>query len=335
LELSRISDSAYTNITGSIYSDLLPLVTSGSSGPILPVASFSSNVTSGNKPLTIAFTDTSTGSPATWSWNFGDGTSATTKNPVHTYSGAGSYTVALTATNTAGSSNTTTKYNYITVTESTPIPKLVADFSGNITSGNAPLNVAFTDKSTGSPNSWKWSFGDGTSATTKNPVHTYSGAGSYTVTLIANNTAGSSNTTTKSAYIKVGTVTPKPVASFSSNATSGIAPLTVLFTSTSTNAASVSWNFGDGTPVVTGTPVSHTFTNTGTSAKTITVTLTATNLNNTSTKTGTITVNPQPVLPVLPVASFTISPTTGVTATTFTFTDTKYQCTNHMDLEIW
>ena len=231
--------------------------------------------------------------------------------------------MALTATNTAGSSNTTTKSNYITVTESTPVPKLVADFSGNITSGNAPLNVAFTDKSTGSPNSWKWSFGDGTSATTKNPVHTYSGAGSYTVTLIANNTAGSSNTTTKSAYIKVGTVTPKPVASFSSNATSGIAPLTVLFTSTSTNAASVSWNFGDGTPVVTGTPVSHTFTNTGTSAKTVTVTLTATNLNGTSTKTGTVTVNPQPVLPVLPVASFTISPTTGVTATTFTFTDTS------------
>jgi len=81
-----ISDSAYTNISGSIYSDLLPLVTSGSPGPILPVASFSSNVTSGNKPLTIAFTDTSTGSPATWSWSFGDGTSATTKNPVHIYS---------------------------------------------------------------------------------------------------------------------------------------------------------------------------------------------------------------------------------------------------------
>jgi parallel beta-helix repeat protein len=113
-----------------------------------------------------------------------------------------------------------------------------------------------------------------------------------------------------------------PVANFSSNVTYGTTPLTVLFTNTSTNAASVSWNFGDGTAAVPGTSVSHTFTNTGTSAQTFTVTLTATNPNGTSTKTGTVTVDPASV--VKPVASFTVSPTSGgTTATTYTFTNTS------------
>ena len=86
----------------------------------------------------------------------------------------------------------------------TTVPKPVAAFSASPTSGNAPLSVAFTDKSTGSPTSWKWNFGDGTSSTVKSPTHTYSSKGNYTVTLTATNAAGS-NTVTKSSYIKVTT----------------------------------------------------------------------------------------------------------------------------------
>ena len=124
-----------------------------------PVASFISNVTSGNAPLSVAFTDKSTGSPTSWKWTFGDGTTSTAKNPTHKYSAKGSYTVILTATNAAGS-NTITKSNYIKVTSASPTP--VADFWGLTLSGKAPLNVVFTDTSTGSPTSWKWNFGDGT-----------------------------------------------------------------------------------------------------------------------------------------------------------------------------
>jgi chitosanase len=78
----------------------------------------------------------------------------------------------------------------------------VASFSGRSTNGKAPLKVSFTDKSTGSPISWKWSFGDGTYSTAKNPVHKYSKAGKYTVSLTVKNVKGI-NTVKKSRYIKV------------------------------------------------------------------------------------------------------------------------------------
>jgi PKD repeat protein len=154
----------------------------------IPAAAFSASPTSGNTPLNVVFTDQSTGLPTSWSWNFGDGTSATTKNPTHTYTKAGSYTVALTATNTAGS-NTATKSGYIKVTAPV-IP--AAAFSGYPTSGTVPLKVQFTDKSTGNPTSWRWTFGDGTYSTTRSPVHTYYSKGRFTVTLTVKNAAGSS-----------------------------------------------------------------------------------------------------------------------------------------------
>jgi len=75
-----------------------------------------------------------------------------------------------------------------------------ADFSAYPRSGYSPLKVTFTDKSTSSPTSWKWSFGDGTYSTTKNPVHTYGKAGKYTVSLTVKNSSGSS-TETKYQYI--------------------------------------------------------------------------------------------------------------------------------------
>lgn len=165
----------------------------------VPVASFSASPTSGRASLSVQFTDKSTNSPSSWRWNFGDGTSSTSKNPAHTYSKAGTYTVTLTATNTAGS-NIATRSSYITVLAPVKIP--AASFSASPTSGKASLRVQFTDRSTESPTSWRWNFGDGTYSTSKNPVHTYSKTGKYTVTLTATNIAGS-NTRTMSSYITV------------------------------------------------------------------------------------------------------------------------------------
>ena len=79
-----------------------------------PVASFTSNVTSGTAPLTVGFTDTSTNSPTSWNWSFGDGTFSTTQNSIKLYSTAGNYVVTLNATN-AGGSNTTSPGTTITV----------------------------------------------------------------------------------------------------------------------------------------------------------------------------------------------------------------------------
>jgi parallel beta-helix repeat protein len=82
-----------------------------------PVANFTANPTSGNAPLAVQFTDTSTGSPTSWSWTFGDGAASTVENPSHTYSSAGTFTITLTASNASGSSS---KSLSISVTDPPP-----------------------------------------------------------------------------------------------------------------------------------------------------------------------------------------------------------------------
>jgi len=273
-----------------------------------PVASFTGSPTNGTVPLTVEFTDTSTGSPTSWSWSFGDGGTSSLQNPSHQYTAAGSYTVRLTASN-AGGSNTATKSGYITVT----VPPPVANFTGSPTNGAAPLTVQFTDTSTGSPTSWSWSFGDGGTSSSQNPSHQYAAAGSYTVSLTATNAAGS-NTATKSGYITV-TVAP-PVANFTGSPTDGVAPLTVQFTDTSTGSpTSWHWSFGDGQSTTAQNP-SHAYTTAGS----YTVSLTVSNAggSNTATKSGYITVAAAP-----PVAGFSASPRNGMVPLTVQFTDTS------------
>ena len=86
----------------------------------VPVASFTADRVTGQAPLPVNFTDTSTGNPYSWLWNFGDGTTSSARNPpTHTYSAPGNYTVMLRVKNPAGSSTTT---RVITVLPSRPSP---------------------------------------------------------------------------------------------------------------------------------------------------------------------------------------------------------------------
>jgi len=87
--------------------------------PPPPVADFSASPISGDAPLSVNFTDLSTGTVTAWSWNFGDDGTSTAQNPTHTYNAAGTYAVGLTATGPGGS-DTETKTDYITVTEAPP-----------------------------------------------------------------------------------------------------------------------------------------------------------------------------------------------------------------------
>jgi PKD repeat protein len=100
-----------------------------------PMANFVAASTSGNVPFTVNFTDQSTGSPTSWSWDFGDGGTSTQQNPAHTYNTAGTYSVTLTATSSCGSDGET-KANYITV--------------NNTPTGNLALNKLATASSTNS-----------------------------------------------------------------------------------------------------------------------------------------------------------------------------------------
>jgi glycine cleavage system H lipoate-binding protein len=81
--------------------------------------------------------------------------------------------------------------------------KPVAAFSASNISGSAPLIVAFTDLSYGSPTIWSWSFGDGGTSTTENPVHTYTAAGIYSVSLTASASGSVSNQTSTPTTITV------------------------------------------------------------------------------------------------------------------------------------
>jgi PKD repeat protein len=164
--------------------------------PPPPVAGFTASPTSGVAPLTVNFTDQSTGHIRTWAWNFGDGGTSAEQNPSYTYTTAGTFTVSLTVTG-AGGSNTRTRTGYIHVAE-----PLMADFSGSPRQGTAPLTVNFTDLSTGGATSWSWNFGDGHTSSAQNPSHNYTSTGDFTVSLTVTGN-GDSDTETKAAYIQV------------------------------------------------------------------------------------------------------------------------------------
>jgi subtilisin family serine protease len=112
-----------------------------------------------------------------------------------------------------------------------------AAFSGSPTSGQAPLAVAFTDQSTGSPTSWSWSFGDGGTSSAQHPTYTYSAAGTYDVSLTVSNANGSS-TETKIGYI---TVTAPP--------SSGITLTVTGYKIRSNRYADLSWSGATSTSV--------------------------------------------------------------------------------------
>jgi PKD repeat protein len=205
-------------------------------------ADFSSNVLSGCAPATVNFTDQSTGPVTSWSWNFGDGGTSSAQNPAHTYNAPGVYTVTLSA-GSAVCNDTEKKTGYITISS---VP--TAAFAGNPTSGGAPLTVSFTDQSTGVPTSWAWDFGDGGTATTKNPSHQYASPGTYTVTLTASNACGSDNEI-KVNYVTVSNCVPSNVArgktATASSSSSGDPPSRAVDGSTSTkwksNAGGTQW----------------------------------------------------------------------------------------------
>lgn len=277
-----------------------------------PVANFTANVTSGQVPLGVQFTDASTNSPTSWHWDFGDGTNATTQNPVHVYTSVGQYSVSLTATNSDGS-DTRTRTNYISVSTGTAGP--VANFTAKPTCGKVPLSVVFNDTSTGSPTSWFWNFGDGTNATTQNPVHIYTSSGKYTVSLTASNTGGS-NTITRQNYITVSGGSSKlPDADFEGKPTCGKAPLNVTFTDRSTGSPTIwYWDFGDGINATVKNPF-HTYTNPGK----YTVSLKVTNAAGSDTKVRQDYVSVSGSKPI--VADFEGTPTWGKAPLKVTFTD--------------
>ena len=124
---------------------------------------------------TVTFTDSSLGNPNNWYWQFGDATTSTLQNPVHTYTNNGLYNISLTISNSATDcSNIISKQLNVN-----NINDCVSGFS--FYSDVASNTVTFTDQSLGDITSYLWSFGDDSSSILQNPVHTYQQAGYYNV----------------------------------------------------------------------------------------------------------------------------------------------------------
>ncbi len=336
--LVYIKFESYNNNGNNLFIDNINIISTGAS---VPVAGFDANTTEGCGNLIVQFTDTSTGDPNEWSWDFGDGSTSTQQNPQHEYAAPGVYTVSLTASNTLGGDeiiaedlitvyelpsitlgdddaacdefiidagegwqsyewNGTPGEQTYTATESGTYTVIVTDengceasdniyieiypeiilsfettdetdtnafdgtatviidggtppylivwasgytgetqtgltqgpigitvtddngcsatsavtiytigqmpianFSADITSGCNEITVQFTDETTNDPDSWLWHFGDGNSSDEQNPVHTYTTAGTFSVSLTATNSQGNSEFTRED-YIGLG-----------------------------------------------------------------------------------------------------------------------------------
>jgi gliding motility-associated-like protein len=213
---------------------------------------------------TTSFTDLSTtaGGITGWSWNFGDTGSSTSSNPTHTYNSDGTYNVVLTVTSNNGCVSTITQP--VTVH---PLP--AAAFSS--TAQCFVDSVFFTDLSTvtsGTVNSWSWSFGDNGTSSSQDPGHFYTAPGTYTVQLIVASSFGCIDTITQNV-----TAQPSPLAEFGNStvclnaATSFTDSSTILFGS----IVSWAWSFGDNGTSSTQNPA-HTYASPGTYNVTLVVT---------------------------------------------------------------
>lgn len=194
-------------------------------------------------------TGTNVANPATYDWNFGDGTTGSGIVTTHAYTADNLYTVTLTVTDANGCDSSIQHQILIQHPE--------AAFSDSVLLiGCGVTNMQYTNNSTGlSVNAWQWSFGDGASASQENPMHAYTIPGTYTVTLISTNIAGCSDTISKSVDV------PGPSGTFSFTPSAACPPLTATFTAVSSTAISYTWDFGDGTVITTSDPViQHTYT---------------------------------------------------------------------------
>lgn len=196
----------------------------------------------------------------TYAWNFGDGGTSSSQNPVHNYTTAGPFNAKLTVTSNAGCTHDTTN------SVNTIYPQPVAAFT-------APAEVCFSkgvdfaDQSN-APNStvskWQWDFGDGSSSTQQHPSHTYAAAGPYNVSLTVTSAIGCVSTiATKPVLINA-----LPVADLFA-ATPTCEKRDITFTNSATAASGTvikwTWDFGDGTSAVktNNAALTHTYSSAG------------------------------------------------------------------------
>ena len=204
-----------------------------------PQAGFTSAV---NHPE-IEFTNTSTGA-SSFLWNFGDGNSSNTENPIHSYVNEGTYLVELMAMNICDTAIFLEEVEYYSTPE--------ANFSSTINEGCAPLTVTYDNLSSSNSVNFEWSFpgGEPSTSTEENPEVSYTEFGTYSAILRVENPAGR-DTLELTNLIEVYPL-PEPAFDYT------VDSLTLSFSNESFHADSYYWEFGDGSIDTTASPV-HTY----------------------------------------------------------------------------
>ena len=323
---STTQNPTHTYTTATTYSVQLNVATAHCTDSItipivinpLPLVSYISAPDSGCPSLVVTFTNTSTGA-STYTWNYGNGSTSNGLNPTETFSNTTNsskiYTVSLVGSSPAGCKDSTKSTIKV-------FGKPTASFTSNAQANCAPFNVTFTNTSLAAT-SYLWDFGDGTATSTSvTPTHMFQNTTgflqNYTVTLHITNAGGCQDSTKQvvQAY-------PQAQFNFQSLPDSGCTQLHVNFPSTS-GAVLYQWNFGDGTPDVTGASPSHTFTNTSVSVKTFTVQLIATNaFNCIDTANQPIKVFPKPT------SVYTLSQDSGCAPFAVSFINASINATSY------
>ena len=223
-----------------------------------PIVQVNTSVNNGCVPLNVAFTDNTISNVPTvkWKWYFGDGATSNLQNPTHIFNDTGAFNVSLVIKDSSGCGDSVTFKKLIKTGVSPTI-----NFMTNDTSGCLQYKVDFTNN-TQFADQFLWNFGDGTTSITLAPSHTYANQIGYVdVKLIASQN-GCKDSLTKYKYINL----LPPIPGFKIlTPTSCTIPLNAVFLNTSKFATSITWDFMDGSPVISsmGDTVKHTFTTRG------------------------------------------------------------------------
>lgn len=195
------------------------------------------------------FTDASTPSSGTtmasWNWSFGDLTTSIAQNPIHTYAGAGTFTVTMIGQASNGCNDTVTKTVNVNVL---PIAAFTNDIvcQGNITQFHNESIIT-----QGNITNWQYDFGDLTAPSNlQDPTHVFIGTGFYPVTLVVTSDKGCTSSIVQNINVLI-----KPDAFFSFSANPGLAGENITFNDVSTGGpVSWYWDFGDSTAANTQNP---------------------------------------------------------------------------------
>ena len=268
---------------------------------------------------TMDFNDSSSvssGTIASWSWDFGDNTTSdANQNPNHLYTNPGTYTVSLIVTTNNGCKDTITK-NVVVHPLPAALFSTVNVCDGSTVTFNDLSNIPSTD----TIHTWTWNYGDSSpSSVDTNTSHLYAAAGTYSVQLLVISNFGCTDFITK-----ISIVNPNPIPMFIADDTIGCEPLCINFQNLSSiltgNNTQWLWNVGDGSPTINSENPNHCYSNDFVySPNFFNVTLTVTSDSgcvSTISKPGYITVYPNPN------AGFTVQPqTTTITDPLISITD--------------